>query len=74
MLKDKVAIVTDIRGGDMFYQLDGGLEYLRHSGPDVKILFLDASDDVLIKRYKETLTIYFFVKQIIKIFILQNNN
>ena len=51
---EKVAIVTDIRGGDMFYQLDGGLEYLRHSGPDVKILFLDASDDVLIKRYKET--------------------
>ena len=51
---DKVAIVTDIRGGDMFYQLDGGLEYLRHSGPDVKLLFLDASDDVLIKRYKET--------------------
>ena len=51
---DKVAIVTDIRGGDMFYQLDGGLEYLRHSGPDVKILFLDALDDVLIKRYKET--------------------
>ena len=51
---DKVALVTDIRGGDMFYQLDGGLEYLRHSGPDVKILFLDASDDVLIKRYKET--------------------
>lgn len=51
---DKVAIVTDIRGGDMFYQLDGGLEYLRHSGPDVKILFLDASDDVLLKRYKET--------------------
>lgn len=51
---EKVAIVTDIRGGDMFYELDGGLEYLRHSGPDVKILFLDASDDVLIKRYKET--------------------
>lgn len=51
---DKVAIVTDIRGGDMFYQLEGGLEYLRHSGPDVKILFLDASDDVLLKRYKET--------------------
>lgn len=51
---EKVAIVTDIRGGDMFYQLDGGLEYLRHSGPDVKILFLDASDDVLLKRYKET--------------------
>ena len=42
----------------MFYQLDGGLEYLRHSGPDVKILFLDASDDVLIKRYKETRRIH----------------
>lgn len=51
---NKVAIVTDIRGGELFYELDSNLEYLRHSGPDVSILFLDASDEVLIKRYKET--------------------
>lgn len=51
---NKVAIVTDIRGGEMFYELDMSLDYLRHSGPEVSILFLDASDEVLIKRYKET--------------------
>ncbi len=51
---NKVAIVTDIRGGELFYELDGSLDYLRHSGPEVSVLFLDASDEVLIKRYKET--------------------
>lgn len=50
----KVAIVTDIRGGELFYELDSSLDYLRKSGLEVKVLFLDASDEVLIKRYKET--------------------
>lgn len=49
-----VAIVTDIRGGELFFELDKGLEYFRDNGLDYKILFLDASDDVLIRRYKET--------------------
>lgn len=50
----KVAIVTDIRGGELFLELDEGLNYLKNNNMDTSILFLDSSDDVLIKRYKET--------------------
>lgn len=51
---DKVAIVTDIRGGDLFLELDEGINFLKTNGLDSSILFLDAADEVLIKRYKET--------------------
>ncbi len=51
---NKVAIVTDVRGGEFFFEFDKGIQTLKESGIDVSILFLDASDDVLIKRYKET--------------------
>ncbi|MDE7288983.1 MAG: RNase adapter RapZ [Oscillospiraceae bacterium] len=51
---NKVAIVTDIRGGELFLELDEGLNYLKSNKLDTSILFLDASDEVLIKRYKET--------------------
>ena len=50
----KVAIVTDIRGGELFLELDEGLNYLKENNMDTSILFLDSSDEVLIKRYKET--------------------
>ncbi len=50
----KVAIVTDIRGGELFFELDEGLNYLKSNSLDTSILFLDSSDEVLIKRYKET--------------------
>lgn len=50
----KVAIVTDIRGGELFLELDKGLNYLKENNLETSILFLDASDEVLIKRYKET--------------------
>ncbi|MBQ5418010.1 MAG: RNase adapter RapZ [Oscillospiraceae bacterium] len=51
----KVAIVTDIRGGDMFPQVGETLEYLKTlNGIEVSVMFLDASDDTLIRRYKET--------------------
>lgn len=49
-----VAIVTDIRGGELFLELDKGLSYFKDNGLNYKILFLDAADEVLIKRYKET--------------------
>lgn len=51
---DKVAIVTDIRGGELFLQLDEGLKYFEDNALDYSIMFLDASDETLIKRYKET--------------------
>ena len=50
----KVALVTDVRGGEMFDDIDNGISYLREHGIKCGILFLDASDDVLIRRYKET--------------------
>lgn len=50
----KVAIVTDIRGGAMFFKLEESIARLHVRGIDVKVLFLEASREVLNKRYKET--------------------
>ena len=50
----RVAIVTDIRGGAMFSSLFESLAKLREEHRDYKILFLDAMDEVLVRRYKET--------------------
>ena len=49
----KLAVVTDIRGGSMFADIEKVLVRLKDMGIEYKILFLDASDDVLIRRYKE---------------------
>ncbi len=49
----KMAIVTDIRGGDMFSEISDVLKNLKKNNIDYKILFLDAQDDVLVRRYKE---------------------
>lgn len=51
---DKVAIVTDIRGGDSFDKLFEDVSELSRDGFEYKILFLDSSDEVLVRRYKET--------------------
>lgn len=50
---DKVAVVVDIRSGEFFEHLFKGLQDLSDSGITYKILFLDAANNVLIKRYKE---------------------
>lgn len=50
----RVAAVTDIRGGTLFNSLSETLALLREEGKKYKILFLDASDAVLINRFKET--------------------
>lgn len=51
---DKVAMGIDIRGGKLFSDLFEVLSQLKKQGYSYEILFLDASDDILIKRYKET--------------------
>lgn len=51
---DKVAIVVDIRGGGFFDDLFECLQALKDAGYCYEILFLDATDNVLIKRYKES--------------------
>lgn len=49
----KVAVVVDIRGGEFFQNLSKSLEGLSDMGINYKILFLDASDNTIVKRYKE---------------------
>ncbi len=51
---EKVALVTDIRGGDMFLQLWDSVEEMRELGLNIKVLFLHADHDVVKRRYKET--------------------
>lgn len=51
---DYVALVCDIRGRGMFNDLSGGLDELAELGYEYEILFLEASDETLIRRYKET--------------------
>lgn len=46
----KVAVVTDTRGGGMFSALFETLDSLK----EYKILFLEAKDEILIRRYRET--------------------
>lgn len=51
---DRVAMGIDIRGGKLFNDLFQVLSGLQEKGYEYEILFLDASDEVLIKRYKES--------------------
>ncbi|MDI9502119.1 MAG: RNase adapter RapZ [Tissierellia bacterium] len=50
---DKLAVGADIRGGIFFDELEEAVNQLRKDGTDVFILFLDASDEVLVRRFKE---------------------
>lgn len=50
----KVALGIDIRSGRTLDELTAALEELTVAGRSYEILFLDASDEVLVKRYKET--------------------
>ena len=51
---EKAALGLDIRSGEELGNLDEIVENWRRSNVDVQVLFLDANDAVLIKRYKET--------------------
>jgi UPF0042 nucleotide-binding protein len=50
----RVALVIDVRGGEFFDSLSESLEYLEDSGFPYKVLFLEADDETLVRRYKET--------------------
>ena len=50
----KVAVGIDIRSGQSFDELHGVLDHMKDNGVEYEILFLDAEDSVLVKRYKET--------------------
>ena len=54
LFSSNVAVVIDIRGGHMFGELKDALKELKELNYKYELLYLDTSDDVLIKRYKET--------------------
>lgn len=51
---DKVAIVLDVRGVRSAQEFSSALEQLRENSISYRLLFLNASNDVLERRYKET--------------------
>ena len=54
----RVALVTDIRGGHTFDDLFEALSALKEMGCVYKILFVEAAPEAIIKRYKETRRIH----------------
>lgn len=51
---ERAAVVSDVRGGDYFELLRAVLSDLDRVGLHHRVLFLDADDETLINRYKET--------------------
>ncbi len=50
----RIALGVDLRGGQFLQALPEVLADLRAGGPQVQVLFFDASDDVLLRRFSET--------------------
>ena len=50
----RVAVVTDTRGGELFKSFFTAMEALKMEEKPYKLLFLDASDPILVRRFKET--------------------
>jgi UPF0042 nucleotide-binding protein len=51
---DKVALVIDVRGGEFFHDLSQALQELKDGHIPFEILFLEASNEVLVRRFKES--------------------
>ena len=50
----RAAVVSDVRGGDYFAELLAVLGELREGGLEPMVLFLDADEETLLDRFKET--------------------
>jgi UPF0042 nucleotide-binding protein len=50
----RAAVVSDVRGGELFEALSEVLDDLRALGAPHRVLFLDADEETLLGRYKET--------------------
>lgn len=53
-LRNRVAVVTDTRGGELFKSFFTAMEALKRDKKPYQILFLDSSDPVLVRRFQET--------------------
>ncbi len=52
--KSRVAFVIDARSGALFAEANAALDALAAAGTPAHLLFFDASDEVLLRRYSET--------------------
>lgn len=50
----RIAICVDVRGGELFTTIFAALKELEAQGIAYEILFLEANDEILIRRYKES--------------------
>ena len=50
----QAAVVTDVRGGEYFEDLLAVLDELAASGLELKVVFLEADEEALLHRYRET--------------------
>lgn len=48
----KIAVVIDVRGGEFFSELQANISQLRSKDINVRVLFLEASDASLVKRFE----------------------
>ncbi|MDI3330930.1 MAG: RNase adapter RapZ [Micrococcus sp.] len=48
----RMALVVDVRSKDLFKDIQEALEQLRAQGVDYRVLFLDASDELLVRRFE----------------------
>ncbi|MBG6225955.1 UPF0042 nucleotide-binding protein [Arthrobacter sp. CAN_A2] len=49
----KLAVVVDVRGKELFSDIKASLDALRAAGVHHRVLFLDADDDVLVRRFEQ---------------------
>ena len=50
----KVAVVADVRGGQLFEELRDSLTAIKQAGHDLRVLFLEAGDEALVRRYESS--------------------
>lgn len=50
----KVAVVADVRGGQLFEELRDSLVAIKAAGHDLRVLFLEAGDEALVRRYESS--------------------
>ncbi len=48
----RIAVIIDVRGGEFFNELIGNIEQLRTREVNVQLLFLEANDGALVKRFE----------------------
>jgi len=50
----KVAVVADVRGSQLFEELRESLAAIKTAGHDLRVLFLEAGDEALVRRYESS--------------------